>query len=182
MSLENLGIVEFEVDGETVSLDLDNDFDIEDIDQGMSKTSALIAYFGVVYGAAVRKEKMVTARYRHWKAQRGAGITDVEPKMAQTKVNQIVEGDPDFLVHKDRQADAARNVEALRRIVEAFAVRASLLQSKGAMNRAEFMATGMTTKLPPGADDTAARAAVDASRTEVARAAVEKTKKAKTSG
>lgn len=176
MSFENLGFVEVEIDSEVVSFDLDNDFDVEDIDEGMRKTPAMIAYVGAVCGATIRYEKRCDARYRQWRAQMGKEIVESEPKMAQTKINQIVEADEMFIVHKDRIADAARNVETMRGVFEAFKTKAHLLQSKGAMERAALESTGMTTKVSKDPEPARTKKAKDKKLAEKARAAVGKTK------
>ncbi|KKN12966.1 hypothetical protein LCGC14_1011190 [marine sediment metagenome] len=174
MSTTKYGTREFTVDGELVVCDLDNDFLIDDIDDGMAKAPGRIAFFGQAYAASIEEEARVTAHYRHWKAKLGQAITEDDPKLAQTKVTQRIEATPDFLTHKEAQARALRNVESLRLIVEAFKAQASLLQSKGANARAALQVEGLSTKLDAGGGP--ATREEGAANTEKARAATRRTR------
>lgn len=175
---KKLGKKEFIVDGKPVVVDMDRDFEIDDLDDGMRKIASWIAYFGSVFAAAKHEDKMVTAFYRSWKAKRVAEALLDDPKMAQWKIVASIEASDKFLEYKGKQAEAARNVEALHWIVEAYRAKASLLQSLGAMNRAAFEATDMSTKEHPGRPfkTDGENAAEEEGRRDTVRGAIQKTK------
>ena len=148
--VKKFGKKEFVVDGKTVVFDIDKDFNVDDIDEGMRRVAAEIAWASSVYAAAKHEDKMVTAFYRSMKAKRAATALLDDPKMAQWKITVSVEASDEFLEYKAKQAEAGRNVDELYGIVESLKVKASILQSRGAMSRAAFEATDMGTPEQPG--------------------------------
>ncbi len=147
---KKFGKKKFVVDGKDVVVDMDRDFEIDDLDECMRKVASWIAYFGSVYAAAKREEKNVTAYYRNWRAKRAAAALLDDPKMAQWKIVASIEASDKFLEYKTKQAEATHNVDGLYWVVESYKAKASQLQSLGAMNRAAFGATDMSTPELPG--------------------------------
>lgn len=175
MDKNKLGKMEFTVDGEVVTFDMDSDFDVEDINLGMSRVSAEIAFSGSVLSAAMHEQAMVEAHYRRFRAVRGKEIAAAQPKLALTKIDQEINSSGEFLTHKEAQANAARNVESLRWVVDAFRTKARILQSKGAIDRAALETAGMNTRERPfktPAEDAAAKEV----KTEIVRGAIQKTR------
>lgn len=146
---KKLGKQEVIVDGKPVVFDLDKDFEIDDLDEGMRTTPAMIAYTGSLHAAAKEEEMMISGDYRSWKAKRIAEALLDDPKAAQWKIIANIEASDEFFQVKRKQAKAAFNVELLHWIVESYRVKASLLQSLGAKDRAAFGATDMSTPEHP---------------------------------
>ncbi len=173
---KKLGKQEFIVDGKPVVFDLDKDFLIDDIDEGMRTTPSMLAYAGVLYAAAKEEEELISGAYRSWKAKRIAEALLDDPKTAQWKIIVAIEASDEFHEVKRRQAKAVFNVEALRWIVESYRVKASQLQSLGATNRAAFDATDMNTperpRRPFATDDE--KAAQDGERRDNVREKIKK--------
>lgn len=163
------GKVEVVVMGETVLIDHD-DATIKDIDQDMDRVAAQMSRIAELWAAAEEEEISADAHYRAWRATQGEGLLQRDEKLAEWKVRQKIEASPKFTAIKDRLAKAARNVTVLKGHFESLKVKASLLQSKGAMRRAELDSTGMSTKL------TAAEVERDV-RKEKAKAAFAKSKR-----
>ncbi len=175
MDKNKLGKMEFTVDGEVVTFDMDSDFDVEDIDLGMSRVSAEIAFSGSVLAASMHEQAMVEVHYRRFRAVLGKEIAAAQPKLALTKIDQEINSRDEFFTHKEAQAMAAKNVESLRWIVEAFRTKARILQSKGAIDRAAMEAAGMNTRDRPFKTP-AEEAAAKEVRTDTVRGAIQKTR------
>ena len=175
---KKFGKKEFIVDGKPVVVDMDMDFEIDDIDDGMRKIASWIAYFGSVLAAAKHEENMVTAYYRNWKARRAADALLDDPKMAQWKITVSIESSDEFLEWKDKQAVAGRNVDGLYWVVNAYRSKSGQLQSLGAMSRAAFEATDMSTKEHPGRPfkTDGEKAVEEEGRRDTVRGAIQKTK------
>lgn len=140
------------VDGVDVDLDIDSELTISDVGGNMSMIAAQISYWGRLWAAAEREKEQAESSYRYWRAQRGKEILDGQPKLPEWRVRQEVEATRKFLKYKYAISEAIRNVVALKATYESFKVKASMLQSKGAMMRSELDATGMVTpaKKPSG--------------------------------
>lgn len=52
----------------------------------------------------------VKAEYRHWRATEGARLLDADPKMAQWKIDQAIEANPEFMAHKVNEANIVRDI------------------------------------------------------------------------
>jgi len=131
--------------GEEVELDR-SQLVIVDLGEDMDHVAAQVSYFGGLWGEAEREEMAADTYYRAWRAKEGEKVLGADPKMAEWKVKQDLEASSQFAVIKEQLSIARRNTIALRGHYEAFKVKASILQSKGAMRRAEMESTGMSTR------------------------------------
>jgi len=133
-------------DGTIAELDIDQELLIGDVSEDMDKVAAQIAFWGRLWGEAEARRINTDGSYRNWAANMGKKILAQDPKIAEWKAKDITEASKDFVTHKGHIAQATLEATTLRSIVDAFKSKASLLQSKGAMMRAELDATGMSTK------------------------------------
>lgn len=129
-----------------ITIDVDEDLRIHDLDSDMDQAAAQIAYWGALWAEAEAEQQELDGAYRSWRAQVGRMILEADGKASEWKVKQEIEADEKFLQFKTAEAACVRNVTLLRAIYEASKSKASLLQSKGAMRRAELEATGMHTR------------------------------------
>lgn len=143
------GIISVDVDGEQVSMDVDEELRIGDIDYDMGRVAAQMAFWGELWGQAESQRVEADSDYRFWRAQLGESILNKDPKIPEWKAKQKIEASPKFQRYKDGIAKAARNATMLRAVFLSFQTKASMLQSKGARARAEMEATGMATKRKP---------------------------------
>jgi hypothetical protein len=171
------GKTTLEVMGEKVVVD-HSTAKVGDIDLDMDQVAAYMSRVGELWAMAEEELMSADAHYRTWRASYGEAILKKDPKLAEWKVKQQVEGSPKFTAIKDRLAKAKRNATMLKSHFEAFRAKASILQSKGAMRRAELEATGMSTRR---AEAEARSSAKEAERDEMKKKAksVFKSKKAK---
>ena len=139
------------IDGEEITLDRDS-LEIRDLDDDMTKAAAQMAYWGGLWGTAEGEKSDADTAYRTWRAEYGKQVLEADPKLAEWKVKQQIEASKKFTTHKERMSESIRNASVLRAMYESFRAKCSLLQSKGAMARAELEATGMSTKRR-GSDD-----------------------------
>jgi len=142
----SFGEVNIEVDGQSVAINVDVELQVGDLSKDMDQVAAKMAYWGAVWAAAEAEMKSADAWYRAWRAKTGAAMIEADGKMSEWKVRQALEADPRFMTIKKSLAAATRNVTLTRAIYEAFRTKANMLQSKGAMARAELEATGMSTR------------------------------------
>lgn len=142
----SFGEVSIEVDGQPVVINVDAEMEIGDLSTDMNRVAAQMAYWGAVWAAAEGELKSADAWYRAWRAKNGAAMIEADGKMSEWKVRQALEADPKFMTIKKSLAAATRNATLTRAIYEAFRTKANMLQSKGAMARAELEATGMSTR------------------------------------
>lgn len=150
------------VDGQDVIVDLQSQLGIVDVSKDMDKVAAKMSYWASVWSAAAEEQIRVDGQYRAWRAKAGEVALQREPKLAEWKVKQAIEGDATFLKFKDAQGKAARNVILTKGVFESFKVKGSQLQSKGAMQRSELDATGMNTRRqrPNRVEDSEAQSAM----------------------
>ena len=141
----SFSLVTIKVDGKEVSVDTRVKLGIVDISEGMDKVAAEMAYWGSVWAAAEKESIEVEAAYRTWRAQFAERVLAEDPKLAEWKVKQKIESDPRFIKFKTAQAVAKRNATVTKSTFESYKTKASMLQSKGAMSRAELDATSMRT-------------------------------------
>ena len=139
--------VELVVNGDKVKVDLEETLSIQDISRDMNQVAAQMSYWGSIWAAADEEQQRADAYYRKWRAETGQRILSANEKAAEWKVRQDIESDETFLKLKSSLAQASRNVTLAKSIFEAFKIKANMLQSKGAMARAELDSTGMTTKV-----------------------------------
>jgi hypothetical protein len=156
---DDFGKMEIEVDGKAVDIDLAADLTIDDLSKDMDEVAAKMAYWGAVWAAAEAEAERVDTHYRSWRAEYGRQLLEANEKLAEWKVKQEIEASPKFKRYKEGVAIATRNKTMLRAIFESWRVKASQLQSKGAMARAELDSTGMHTKSSEGDDKMADDAA-----------------------
>lgn len=140
-------------DGSQVTLDIDQELTIGDISSDMDKAAAQIAFWGKMWGEAERQRIITDAAYRHWGASGRKRVLAADPKMPEWKAKDLIEADANFVKHKAVMAQSMMDATVLRSIVDAFRAKASMLQSKGAMMRAELDATGMTTRATVNVED-----------------------------
>lgn len=133
------------VNGSPVKIDIDAELEIDDISDDMDKVAAQIAYWGAVWASAEQEAAAADAYYRAWRASEGRKIAKKNDKLAEWKVRQILESRDEFSQIKQGMANAAQNVILAKTMCEAFKTKASMLQSKGAMMRAELDSTSMRT-------------------------------------
>jgi hypothetical protein len=88
----------------------------------------------------------VDAFYRKWRAETTKKLMAANDKLAEWKLKQEVEAQPKFLEYKDAIAKSITNATLARSVFEAFKIKANVLQSTGARQRAELDSTGMVTK------------------------------------
>ena len=147
---DDFGKMEIEVDGKAVVLDLASDLTIDDLSRDMDEVAAKMAYWGSVWAASEGEKARVDTHYRAWRAEFGKQLLEADGKLAEWKVKQQIEASPKFKRYKEGVATAARNSVMLKAVFESWRVKASQLQSKGAMRRAELDSTGMHTKSSDG--------------------------------
>lgn len=140
-----MSIIKIEVAGEKLEIN-ESDLNIKSLGIDMDKVAAQMGRFGVLWAAAEEERMTVDASYRFWKAKTGQAILAREPKLAEWKVRQKIESSKEFRAYKRALAEATRNTIVLRSRFDAFRTKAGILQSQGAMRRAELESTGMSTK------------------------------------
>lgn len=146
----SFGHVTMKVNGEDVSIDIEADLGIGDLSLSMERAAAQMGFWGEVWAAAEAEKERVDAHYRRWRAQQGEAILAADSKVAEWKVKQAIEADPKFIQYKESIAKSIHNATLSKSLYESFKTKASILQSKGAMARAEREASGMTTKSSGG--------------------------------
>lgn len=143
---DDFGKMELEVDGKPVAIDLEADLTIDDLSKDMDEVAAKMAYWGSVWAAAEAEKLQVDTSYRAWRAEYGRQLLEANEKLAEWKVKQEIEASPKFKRYKKGISVAIRNATMLKANFESWKVKASQLQSKGAMQRSSLDATGMHTK------------------------------------
>ncbi len=151
MGFESVTMV---IDGHPVEIDLDGELAIGELTEDMTVVAAKMAYWGAVWAAAESERERAEAHYKHWRADQTQMILDANDKMAEWKVRAEIESSAAYLEIKEKLALSVRNAILSKSIVDAFRVKASLLQSRGAMLRAEFEGTAMSTKSSVSSEST----------------------------
>lgn len=131
------------VSGTKVELTFDDELCIVEISPEMDQVASQMAFWANVWAAAVEDEELVDAHYRAWRARRTEELAKTAG--SEYKVKAAIEADPQFLKLKKAIAQTKRNVIAAKGLHDSFAKKANVLQSKGAMGRQEYAATGMHT-------------------------------------
>ena len=140
-----MAIIELVVDGDKHEIDTEELLVIEDVSTDMSRVAAEMAYYSAIHAAAEEERVQMDTYYRKWRAVKGQDILNKDAKLAEWKVRQIIESDPKFDQLKAAMALSVHNTTLTRGIYEALKTKAQMLQSKGAMLRAELDSTGMST-------------------------------------
>lgn len=139
--------IEIKVNGVVVKADIRDELEIVDINDDMNKVASQIAYWGSVWASAEQEAAAIEAYYRKWRADKGKAISERSDKLAEWKIRQMLESDGKFHAIKISLAEASRNVIIAKTMYESFRTKASMLQSKGAMLRAELDSTSMRTPM-----------------------------------
>lgn len=135
---------------EEIEIDTDEEFDVSDLSAAMDRVAAQLSRYSQLWGEAEQEREIADARYRAWVAQYGKELREEDPKAAEWKIKQEVESHPNFLKYKEAIAATIRNCTVLRGQCDALRVKAAILQSKGALMRAELDSTGMVTRSSAG--------------------------------
>lgn len=138
-------IENIQVDGKPVDVTLDGLL-VGDISRDMDRVASVMAYWATVWAAAEQEKIKSDSAYRAWRATFARRILDGDPKLAEWKVKAAIEASPKFNAFKHALATATRNVVLSRGQFESYRVKASVLQSRGAMLRAEGERTDQVTK------------------------------------
>lgn len=119
------------VNGDEMTVDLDEVMTIVDPDEDRRKVAADIAWWGELWARAVEAAEIADAEYRHWAGKsRNNAATAGEKAPAEWKVNAVIEGSDEFLVMKKRIAEANGNVTRTKAVFEAFCHKAELLRQR----------------------------------------------------
>lgn len=137
--------IEIKVNGKKFSIDLEQALCIVDISMDMDNVASQMAFWGGVWASAEQEAAESDAYYRRWRASEGREIINGDTKLSEWKVRQIIESSDEFHKIKRGISKAQENVIVAKTIYEAFRVKANMLQSKGAMMRAELDSTSMRT-------------------------------------
>lgn len=151
--------ISMEVNGQPVSIDFNEEMEIGDVSEDMTKVAAQLAFWGAVWAAAEAELKRADAAYRQWRADQTNMCLDADPKLAEWKVRAKVEEMDTFVKLKSAIAQAENNVISAKQVCEAFKVKAHVLQSFGALKRADMFAGEVRTTEKPGATKKSASAA-----------------------
>lgn len=134
------------VAGIEVELDTADGLPIADISADMDQVASQMAWWASVWAAAERERMEADAFYRRWRGIETLRHAETKPPPAEWKVRAMVEADPKFVEYKAAMARAEENVTLAKGVWESYAKKANMLQSRGARERQELEATGMTTK------------------------------------
>lgn len=170
-------VVQVTVDGQSVTLDVDRDTAIVDIDGDMQEIASRIAWYGAVLAAAIESRDLADAEYRHWRAAFTEDRLAKEPKSAEWKTKAAMESNRRFLDHKRRIAECQRLVVRLEKAIVALEHKSHNLRSMGATARAEFSATDMHTRERPPAPRREENGVSEGERVRLAREAMRRGKK-----
>ena len=116
----------------------------KDVSKEMNGSASVIAYYAEAYGRAKAKLGQVTGEYRHWRGR--MLVAAANSGMAEWKARANFEAHPKFKKFKSKIADMEGLVAEFDGLVRAAIARSNTLQSIGANLRAEYGATGQTTK------------------------------------
>lgn len=119
-----------------------------DLSSEMDRVAAQLAYWGAVEADAKAEATMVDAYYRKFRADYTLTALQ-QPKASEWKIKALIEASPRFLEHKQAIAASEKNLVVAQAMVRAYEKKANALQSKGARQRAELGAQGMTTPAAP---------------------------------
>ncbi len=140
-----MATIEMEINGKPVDVDLDDLLVITDVGNDMDMVAAQMSFWASLHAEAEAEKIKVDTYYRNWRAKVGQKLLETDPKLAEWKVRQLIESHRNFEALKEAISRAAHNTTVTRGIYESLRTKANMLQSKGAMMRAELDATGMST-------------------------------------
>ncbi len=143
--MESFEIIDIVVNGIKVKINILDELEITNISDDMDKIAPKIAFWGAVWASAEQEMAAAEAYYRKWKAESGKTLSAKNDKLAEWKVRQLIESTDEFHQLKSALSKASQNIITARTLYEAFKTKASMLQSKGAMMRAEIDSTSMHT-------------------------------------
>jgi hypothetical protein len=152
---KNFNKRKIKVDGTEVEIDIAEELTLSsDIDADMRTVVAKMGFWGSVWAAAESESQRIDASYRKWRGTTYSAILDTKEgaKFAEWKIKHKVESETTFQKFKDAHAIALDNAIFARSLYEAFRTKAGLLQSRGAMARAELEKTGISTKVKVATD------------------------------
>lgn len=152
-----MGTTELTINGKVIDVDLDDLLVIKNVSSDMDRVAAHMSFWATVNAEAESEKVRVDTYYRKWRAKTGQALLKSDPKLAEWKVRQLVDAQPKFDALKEAIARSVSNATVTRGIYESLRTKANMLQSKGAMMRAELDATGMHT---PSSSKQSGRAAV----------------------
>jgi hypothetical protein len=104
-----------------------------------------MAYWGGIWASAEYERVRIESEYRSWRANKKIEILRGNPKLAEWKVTQEIQSLTEYRNVYEKQAQAIKNVTLAKSIFQSHQVKANMLQSKGAMLRAELDYTDMKT-------------------------------------
>jgi len=146
----DFGKRKIKVQGQEVELDVKDGLPIANLDQDMDRVASQMAWWGSVLAAAEREQVQCDSHYRNWRGKAWLAASEAKTKAPPEHViKATVESKPDFLKYKEAIATAAENVALARAVFEAYSKKANVLQSRGARQRSELGAQGMTTPEKP---------------------------------
>ena len=116
----------------------------KDVSEEMNGSASVIAYYAEQHGRAKAEVGRLTGEYRHWRGR--MLVASANEGLAEWKARANFEAHPKFKRFKDRIAAAEGLVVEFDGLVRAAIARSTTLQSIGANLRAEYGATGQTTK------------------------------------
>jgi len=140
------------IDGVSHKLDRrELEFSAATIDGDMESVAAMMNNCGELWAKAEEMAALMEIDYRAWRAKESVKCLDKDPRLAEWKVKNIIEAMDQFALYKAAMARADQAALTMKNRFQAFEKKASAIQSRGAMLRSEFGATGMTTKESPPA-------------------------------
>lgn len=160
--------VKVRVDGEVVELDITAETAIvrEQLDEDMDRIASRIAWYGRLLSVLVAHRDSCDDRYRHWRATKAQDVLSRDAKVAEWRVKMSIEADPQFPSHREAIRKANELVIRIEKAIDALEIKAGLLRSIGARERAELESTGMST--PAASHRSSAEARSEMVRTKMA--------------
>jgi hypothetical protein len=142
-------VIELTINKEKVILDVDLDTAIGDIGSDMDAIASQIAWYGRVLAACQRAATLADTNYRAWRAVTANDACARTPggKLAEHILKNMIEGDPKFIQHKETISYYEELVTRVAKALLALEIKADILRSRAATERAEWGATGMVSRV-----------------------------------
>lgn len=140
-----MSLISLQVDGAQVTIDTDAELEIGELGEDMNAVAAQMAFWGNIWASAEAERIKTEAYYRSWSANKKMAITNANPKLAEWRVSQEIQAMPEYMKLYSAQAEATKNSILAKSIFDSYRTKASMLQSRGAMMRAELDSTGINT-------------------------------------
>jgi len=144
----SLNVITIPVDGQETTLDVESDTSINDLTEDMDVIAPTIAWYGRVLAAARRAAERTDDEAKIWKAKFNDNLLSTDGKVAEWKAKAQMESHPQFARLREDCRAAWELVNRLDTALQALLIKADMLRSRGAWERAEMSATGMTTREP----------------------------------